>query len=181
MVQIAGVCIFCGGRPLTKEHVLSDWLRSFIRRETVNYKSIEINIGVRGPQPNTRIRSGHPLRRQIRCVCDGCNNGWMKKIVDDSKPLVAKLVQGEACRLTDKDQQLLSAWIATAVIVSEFEDRDSVTIPAIDRKYLLETRTAPPAWKIWLGDYERRKWQPQWIRNRFSVTGPDEPPPEKWA
>jgi hypothetical protein len=181
MAQVAGVCIFCGGRPLTKEHVLSDWLKLFIRTEMANYNSREASIGADGVKTSSRIRSGHPSSRRVRCVCECCNTGWMKGIVDASKPLVLRLIQGDSFRLTAEDQELLSAWITTAVIVSEFEDRDLVTIPDIDRQWLWKKRTAPPSWKIWLGDYERCKWTPQWIHNRFSVTGRDEPAPPKGA
>jgi hypothetical protein len=181
MAQVAGVCVFCGGKWLTKEHVLSDWLGSFIRTEMANHRSREASIGADGVKTSTRIRSGHPSSRRVRCVCERCNAGWMNGIVDDSRSLVLRLIQGNSFRLTAEDQELLSAWITTAVIVSEFEDRDLVTIPDGDRQWLWKKRTAPPDWKIWLGDYERSKWVPQWIHNRFSVTGRDEPTPERGA
>jgi hypothetical protein len=175
------VCIFCGGRPLTKEHVLSDWLAPLIRAKMLNYESIEADIGAQGPSSSKRTRSGHPTSRRIRCVCKSCNNGWMKAIVDAAKPTVEQLIQGKPYRLTSRHQKQLAAWIATAVIISEFEDPQQVTIPAADRQWLWTQRTPPSNWKIWIGDYHRSRWVPHWIHHRFSVTGPDEPAPEKGA
>jgi hypothetical protein len=172
-------CIFCGGLPLTKEHVLSHWLSPLIRTAMLNYRSIDSYIGAGGVDSAPRMRSGHPSSRRVRCVCGSCNNGWMSSIVDAAKPIVVRLVKGESCRLTAEDQAKLAAWISTAVIVSEFENREHVTIPKHHRDWLWTTHTVPSDWKIWIGDYKREKWVPEWIHHRFSVTGPDERPPNK--
>ncbi len=117
--------------------------------------------------------------RRARCVCATCNNGWMSEIVEAAKPALLPLIEGKRCRLSSDDKSRITAWIAVAVTVSEFEDREHITVPRHHRDWLWTTRTAPPDWKIWLGDYARDKWIPQWIHHRFSVTEPGEPPPAR--
>jgi hypothetical protein len=174
-----GACIFCNGRPLTKEHVLSDWIGALVRTAMVNYDSVETDIGAGGVNSTPSKRSGHPVSRRVRCVCQNCNNGWMSGIVDAAKPVLIPLIRGNPFRLAAAARSKLAAWIATSVIVSEFENREHVTIPRHHRDWLWTTHTAPPDWKIWLGDYKRGTWLPHWLHHRFSVTGPDERPPAK--
>jgi hypothetical protein len=165
---------------LTREHVLSAWLGQFIRMPMPNYKSVEGYIGAAGSTLEAPVtRSGHPASRRVRCVCGPCNNGWMSEIVGAAKPIVEKLIKGEPCRLMAEERVAVSAWIATAVIVSEFENPDLVTIPDRHRDWLMNEHTAPPDWNIWIGDYERGRWVGHWIHHRFSVTGPEEPAPGK--
>ncbi len=174
-----GVCIFCGGRPLTKEHVLSDWIGPLIRSPMENYDAIERNVGAEGVVSTSGKRSGHPASRRVRCVCQTCNNGWMSGIVNAAKDVLIPLINGKYFRMAGSDRSKLAAWITTSVIVSEFENRDHVTIPRHHRDWLWTTHSAPIDWKIWLGHYKREKWVPHWLHHRFSVTGPDERPPEK--
>jgi hypothetical protein len=172
-------CIFCGGGPLTKEHVLSAWLGPLIRTPMVNYSSIDAQIAASGVTSKPSKRSGHPASRRVKCVCGACNNGWMSGIVEAVKPILGRLVKGETCRLMPSDQAKLAAWIATSVIVSEFENQANVTIPASHRDWLWKQHNAPPEWKIWIGDFERRNWPAHWIHHSLSVTSLDEPPPKK--
>ena len=128
-------CVFCERGPLTKEHVVSDWAGRIVRTPMLNHRGIETDIGVTGTTTSERLRTGHPSSRRVKGVCEACNNGWMKGIVDTCKPIALPLIEGAACRLMSADQSILSSWIATAVIVSEFEDEEHVTIPAGTRYF----------------------------------------------
>ena len=175
------VCIFCGGTPPTKEHVISDWLGTLLPKSGLNYGVTDVTIDSQEPKTVRRVRSGHPISRRVKRVCRGCNGGWMKGLVDASKPLVTRLVQGQSCRVSRQDQEVLAAWIAVAVVVSEWERRDWVTVPPGDRDKLWKTHRPPDTWKIWVGDYRRESWKPQLIHQRYSVTRNDHPQVEGGA
>lgn len=99
----------------------------------------------------------------------------MSEFVEATKPIVLPLIKGEERRLSIRDQKQLSTWIALAVIVSEFERQEFVTIPADHRQGLMQHKSAPPNWKIWIGDYDRKNWEPHWIHHRYSVADSEEP------
>ena len=167
-----GECIFCKNYGLlTREHIWADWLKKYIPKTMPNYRAGTMIVG-RGGRVITRkkrIIGGDPRSRRVLCVCgsqtyggtrQGCNDGWMKGIQDQVKPIVLPMIEGAASKLNTRQQRLLAAWIAMAVICSEYSDLDSLAIRQKDREWLFR-KHAPPSnnWKIWIGHYENSKGQ----------------------
>jgi hypothetical protein len=94
-------CIFCGVEAsqtaegaLTKEHVYSNWTRRFVPRTTTMFRSLR---ATEHPDRTDFVfvkRPGDVRDWQVLCVCAACNNGWMRRQIDDrARPIMIPLIQ----------------------------------------------------------------------------------------
>lgn len=119
-------CVFCGGVPLTREHVYPQWLQQFSAPQAY----IQREGSYQNPLPETVVRRDNqgkyivvdeawgnrtPVLHEVtvKSVCANCNNGWMsnletsvqgplKKMANPPNP-VRHLVPAHT-------QELLAAW-----------------------------------------------------------------------
>lgn len=111
---------------------------------------------------------------QIECVCGGthktCNNGWMRSIEDQARPLMIPLILGQHTRLSAAQQQKIATWIALKAMVSEYDAGDFVTTHHTQRKRMMRVQLPPvQGWGIWIGNYTRELWRPEWMSIPFLV------------
>jgi len=164
-------CVFCGGSPVTKEHVWSDWLRAHIprhMRKWSSYKATEYSTGI---ESAARKRPGAVHDWQVRCVCQDCNTGWMSRLENKIKPILGPLVDGQCGRLSEQDQYILATWITLKVMIAEFDNPERVTVHHMQRK-MMKRRQQPPkfGWRIWISRYDRDQWIPHYINNTLNIT-----------
>ena len=116
-------CVFCGGLPLTREHVYPQWLRQFsgpqsfisregayqpstpeaVVRQNVHSKYVEV-LEQRGAKtPNL-----HEVT--VKAVCSTCNNGWMSTLEGEVRPILKKLADHTSLVLDRKHKTRLAAW-----------------------------------------------------------------------
>ncbi len=96
------LCIFCGGRPLTREHIWPDWFRAYLPRTRSSYHSGRIVLN----DDNTRTHSskkmsGDPKSRKLRIVCNKCNNEWMSDLQNATKPILIPLLHRQQITLSE--------------------------------------------------------------------------------
>lgn len=167
-------CIFCGDPgKLTREHIWADWLKSYIPKEKVNYEAGTITVNKPGVPDKVvgKKVGGDPHSRRVQCVCARCNSGWMSSLQERAKPIVIPLLQGAPCKISARQQKTLAAWIAMAVMCSEFGDLERIGIPQEDRTILYRHHVPPSAsWRIWIGNYERDKWRGHWDHRVLCIT-----------
>lgn len=177
MAKPTEFCIFCGvtltRKNVSREHVIAAWLGQFIAKDKANYHYLKATTHRDRSDVDFRIRGGDPQSRTVRCVCRSCNSGWMSELQNRVKPTVSRLVRGECFRLDESSKNELAAWVATAVMVSEYDDPETVAISEVDRAWLYASHRAPPDWRIWFGDYSRDTWTPGWIRHHLLVVDDD--------
>lgn len=168
-------CIFCDGRPLSKEDIWPTWMTPYFPRDIERYEYGRIDVYDDDNPMVTRInRGGDPRSRRAKCVCRKCNSGWMSVLQSKAKGVVLSLAQGEARVLTEEDQRVLARWIAMVTITSEFIEPRSVAIPESDRDWVMNRVGAPENWKIWIGDYVREEWRGWRSHNALPVHEDDE-------
>jgi hypothetical protein len=175
-IKPPGKCIFCNGTGLSKEHIWSDWLKKYLKQDSSSQQLIT-DLFLDHTTKTAYIREvrkdfqGTMNQRKVRKVCEKCNNGWMRKTVDDSLTFVKSMIHGEPVSLNRHSQVALSAWIAISTVMAEFTDHpEKVIIPAADRKTIMETSAPPDLWTIYIGKYSGTKWGgPIWHDHR--VTG----------
>ena len=99
MPKPPGRCIFCERHGLSKEHVLSKWIRRRFRI-AVSAQYIRAALG-QGPgttlplRQTITLRQGTLLSWQLHIVCRvHCNNGWMGKLEQRVKPHLLPLLYG---------------------------------------------------------------------------------------
>jgi hypothetical protein len=126
-------CIFCGGRPLSKEHIWGQWVLEHVPRTTNKYNFGKIVVG-KNPKDTTedsRVRTGDPLNANVRVVCANCNSGWMSQIQERAKPHLIPLFKGQSVWLDMSAQAAIATWAIMATITSEHIQRapSETTVP----------------------------------------------------
>jgi hypothetical protein len=106
-------CVFCGATPTNSEDVIPRWLVRFLRlvppatRRFGRTFADRTDLGGAGAQSVAGIGVG-----KVRAVCeDACNNGWMKRLEDQAKPILQDLLLKEDPRTLDlESQEILATW-----------------------------------------------------------------------
>jgi hypothetical protein len=118
-VQSKPVCVFCGGHPLSKEHLWPDWMDDFFPGGLYRQETSE----QRGPdqafQPEPRQMEGGPWKTAFKAVCEPCNNGWMSQIESGVKDTLLALGRGHQINLGLDQQEQLARWVAMKAMVAE--------------------------------------------------------------
>ena len=119
----ANTCIFCGGAPLTREHLWPDWLR----------RELEIKVGFdwriqqesEGSTTRDHAWTAPPFNQQVRAVCARCNSGWMSDIESAAKPILQALIRADGRQLHRRMQRTLATWgFLKACIFDDFIPRN---------------------------------------------------------
>ena len=169
MATSPGKCIFCNKGKLTKEHMYADWLRNFIPREMRDHRIYFSSVDIDRLNESTQRLTGDPHSRRIRCVCKTCNNRWMSKLQEDTKPILTPILKGEATSLHRNAQRQLATWVTMTVMVAEFINQDQVAVSSEERQRFFDTVQPPRHWRIWIGRHQR-KTHPLWTHNSMSLT-----------
>lgn len=139
------------------------WLRKHVPPELTRHGSLNTLVHPdRRRIPVEKFRTGDALSRTVRVVCGPCNNGWMSRLQQETKPLLVPMLRGERITLRLKQQKLLTAWIAMTVMTGEFTEPNNTAISLADRQRLMRYGTLPTHWKIWIGRCSGLLDQPRW-------------------
>jgi hypothetical protein len=158
-------CIFCGGSPTTKEHVFSRWTHKYMPpRQTGKAQSV-IAVEHAEKIESTEYKMPGEMRDwQIKCVCARCNNGWMSRLEDAAKPIMKRLIEGRRTRLSEADKRIIAAWAALKVMIVHHRN-----IHPARRRQLMTKLKPPKGFTVWIGNYTRRRWKPEWLSRPFAV------------
>lgn len=104
-------------------------------------------------------RPGDPHAQRLKVVCKACNNGWMSRLQERTKPILVPLLKGEWAPLTKQDQKTLAAWATMFTMVLEFADPNTLVTPPEQRDQFRLTQEPPQGWAVWVGDYEGVLWR----------------------
>lgn len=164
-------CIFCGGFPVTKEHMWAEWLRNYIPRTRINFHSRSAIVFRSGTQARTRLHSGDPHSSRVRCVCKPCNSGWMSVLQSQTKPILVPLLNGEPYSLRRRDQAILATWVTMFAMVAEFRLRSGelAAISEAERKEFMASRLPLKNWKIWIGAIDDETWRGRYVHTTLPV------------
>jgi hypothetical protein len=133
---------------------MPNWLRRVLPRETTEQiyhgARYDYDEGIRVEKPFRKITDGHLGARTLFMVCRTCNTGWMKKLQDQSIPILKPLIRGEWSDFTREHQIIISNWMAmTATVVAMSYPTKGVSDE--DRRYIAAQRRPPRNWGIWIG------------------------------
>lgn len=164
MTKKTKLCIFCQKGHLSKEHVFGDWLKPIFPRDATTTHTAGTIRPVRGllakePLISARSRPGHSGSKKVRVVCETCNNGWMSQLEEATKPMLLPLIRGDALRLTPDIQGQIATWATKTVICAEHVNpRSSGGITQSERTWLMDRRTPPDHWFVWIAAYNDKSW-----------------------
>jgi hypothetical protein len=146
-------CIFCGGTPLTKEHLIGRWAGRFADSEQRNILQRSDREG-EPPQPgDVRQWQARAYDRQARVVCENCNSGWMS----DLETAVSSLLDPEALNgrpLDPREQALLATWaMKTALTMDAAQSPDNRVIPFKAARRFGRDHQLPDGAEVWMASY----------------------------
>ncbi|HWD50587.1 MAG TPA: hypothetical protein VG309_11710, partial [Rhizomicrobium sp.] len=162
---------------MTKEHPFGDWLKKQLNLEIDGYTEanrVVENDGTVSHQV-VRRRTGDPRRRNLRIVCKSCNQGWMRDILNDAKPLVEILMNGAPTSLNFWEQTKIKTWFALSAMTGDFVGDGSGAIPQEDRDYIRLNGRPRKIWRTWLGRFKRSQSKLYFRASRLNVSREGEP------
>lgn len=160
--QQVPTCFFCGGKPLTKEHLLPDWIYKAVGPTPGATNRMLANVvGPDGSKTTQESFSQQPfLNQKAKVVCGRCNSQWMS--------LLEKHLRGYIYNLSIEEDVILDAWTArkfvrwaikTAMIRGVWENRwrglqldeDAVPYPNSSREEIRNGIDLPEDWSVMVG------------------------------
>jgi len=148
---MARACIFCGGTPLTKEHLWPNWLRRKIQVAPFPHR---LKQEIDGTASRDVSFEHPPFDQQVRAVCASCNNGWMAQVEGRAKLLLEPLLGFSGRSLHRRQQRELATWALMKAIVFDQLHPGEQAVLAEHRQTLFDDRQPPREglW-IWLATY----------------------------
>ncbi len=111
------------------------------------------------------------MNSQVKIVCAKCNNGWLSRIQQETKPILGPLTQGQPAVLGREAQEKLATWITMATITAEYLNYNPrlVTTTQDQRQQFMETGKPLIGSRIWLGYWEPNRLAQQWLHTSIAV------------
>ncbi|MEN9646169.1 MAG: hypothetical protein RL238_2838 [Actinomycetota bacterium] len=138
-------CLWCGRTPLTREHLVPQWLLSVLMEVSPNHDGYDTGweyLSIAGDDTSRVFEQAEP-GVVVRAVCEPCNTGWMAQLEGDCQAVLGPLVRGERTTLSVSDQLTLARWIAkTAALMSRFKP-GSFVLSDDDLSHIMNEGTAP--------------------------------------
>lgn len=152
MSALAGgrVCIFCGGAPVTREHLWPQWLSRSVGDGTTlhvaqaNERSLRRwrqHAELEGRLVRTSEPKGQSSRQSdhvVKVACRACNNGWMARLEAEAKPVLLRLMTSRKERPDPGEIDTLFRWLVKTTAVFEMDDPQSAVLPEAVRRSIAE-------------------------------------------
>ena len=127
-------CVWCGGRPVTREDVLPKWLskiltEAFPADDRYDFASVISTEAGDGPARTFRQAAPEVV---VKAACTTCNSGWMAKLEEETKPFLQLMVRGEQVRLSDVQQGTLARWAAKVAVLLDHHEAGATVLGPTD-------------------------------------------------
>jgi hypothetical protein len=154
--QRGRTCIFCGGEPLNREHLLPGWLRDVLPSgdPAVHFRQVG------GDEGDRREWERRPFREKTRFVCQRCNGGWMSDLETSARPVLERPIRHARCMLTQSQQTIAATWAFKTCLVFQATQAESPIAPAAHLLDLRRSRMPPRQAAIWIGSHARSRDDP---------------------
>lgn len=149
---MARMCVFCGGTPITREHVWPRWARTLWADEghLPHFQQV-----VQDDREDVeRAWRREACSTTVAAVCQQCNNGWMADLEQCVKPMLDPMLRGHGRLLHAGGQRTLAAWaLKTAMMVEHTHGAARHVIPAEEYAHLMDHLEASEGVLIWMAAY----------------------------
>src|SRR5260370_1115525 len=145
------VCMFCGGRPLSREHLIPRWMTQFLPEQERERGQTRIRVFRPGSERQrelslpTRTIAERFGDQPVRVVCRPCNHGWMNVVEIEARPGLTAMVTGKAAALSATECRALAVWGTKTVMIHEATDPDTAGYHRPEHLWLFENREPPAA------------------------------------
>lgn len=148
-------CIFCGGAPISKEHVWAEWMRPYLPRgqgwQQVTAGQTDADIAW---QPGPLNRKGDARSQKLKVVCTPCNTGWMSCLQNETKPVLLPLMTGDGDTIQHSGAATLAAWATMFALVYETSAPDYKLHVDTERSVFKSEKHPPPYWRYWCAPFD---------------------------
>ena len=147
------LCIFCGSRVSSDEHVWPRWLMRLISHwPTRDMRMQATRLNKNGAMSTWDTNNPAIV---VRNVCaTKCNNGWMSDLEKLAAPVLTPLINGTKKSTIDRSQQaIIAAWTKKCAMIFDGMDGGGVFYDQSDRFYFREHLKPLSHSVVWLGCY----------------------------
>ncbi|HLL26913.1 MAG TPA: hypothetical protein VKT73_04595 [Xanthobacteraceae bacterium] len=169
------VCIFCGGTPLTEEHVYGKWLRREIPKNEVNHRRLNAIEHTDRSDFKVKLQGGDGRVLKIKCACKVCNTGWMRDFQNEAMQVVKPMALGKPILLDGRKQLIIANWATMVTMTSEFIDPATVSISQDERTFFHKNKFPPDNFRIWIGRLPMGLWRPTRVHIPMAIKEQDKP------
>lgn len=151
-------CIFCGGTPISKEHIWPAWMRPYL--PAGQFAQFIRSSDLRGPIPQLRAgplnRKGDGRSQKLKVVCRPCNNNWMSVLQDRTKATLVPLLLNDIQEISEPEHELLATWATMFTMVYETCQPNPVrTATTGAQRSLFKAEQKPPQhWIFWCAPHD---------------------------
>src|SRR5260370_21884598 len=157
-------CVFCGGAPLTREHVIRRWLTDVLP-EQARFRGQDQQVVLLPPKAaRSRILLPHRERREpfnsmtVKSVCKSCNSGWMNEIEGRARPYLTRLIQGDQQRLEIHVIAALAIWVVTTTLMAQLTSVEGIAALGSVYNAFYAARTPPDNGVVWAAAHGAEDW-----------------------
>lgn len=117
------VCIFCGGGPLSNEHLFPEWASLWLKddprglpKRPRGAMGVMSGAGRPGRDAQRRTWEARVLDIVKTKVCEPCNNGWMSESA--ASVYLKPMMRGQGVVLDGAAQGTISTWAALKAMIA---------------------------------------------------------------
>jgi hypothetical protein len=136
----ANICIFCGRKGGSAEHVFPDWITNVLPGD--------------GPFTTSgsgkRTKESSRLAVTTRSVCIECNNTWMSEVETATKPVITPAILGKPVSWTSEEQRTIAVW-ATKTALTADSSYATRFAPEVHGHFVREAKTVPSGVQVSVG------------------------------
>jgi hypothetical protein len=133
------VCLFCGGGPLTSEHVFAAWLRDKIAGDIAQVNVFDAE--------GSQLWSQRTFDIETKAVCGPCNWGWMSDLEGACAGLLGDpMLYGSTMTVNHEQQPTLARWAVKTAMVLEAHRRPADPFAHLPKSHvrMMRDSTIPP-------------------------------------
>src|ERR1035437_3729482 len=91
----ARACVWCGGRPVTAEHVWPQWIAKYVPGTEIRAEHYVV-VEAEGEDEAVEFRGERvPFTTEANCVCKPCNEGWMAELEHTAEHELHAMIEGK--------------------------------------------------------------------------------------
>jgi hypothetical protein len=144
MAAIGG-CVFCGGGPLSTEHVFSRrWIERFSPGASSHTHELLRSVAPGGPYMRRTYTTKSPEGMVVSgAVCERCNNGWMNNLDLAVQPLLNAITDGANVSVSAEQRRLLATWACKIALVMYAGTGDTTLSPDVFQTFASQPEPLP--------------------------------------
>jgi hypothetical protein len=150
-------CIFCGKRPVTDEHLISQWASAVLDEDP---RPVQQPAGIHrrytrhlGKESRKEWRNDRRAEFVAKCVCADCNAGWMGLVETRARPFLEPMIRGASVNLHAEACEAPATWLALKSIIERYTQSPVVPVEQAILREFYALRRPPLHWHIWVTRY----------------------------